>query len=233
MPDDLRTSLVAGTRMLAGWACAAVGVLDLSMGVGTAASPTDGPYLLFHVVVLAGGLLLLGLGKLPKSPAPIGYAVTAALAVVVSVLAALPSTRDVCCLTTFAVRHGFPLTLLAWDTGQARHFAPAHAVADLVFWFLAGMLLLALITQVLPRRQPPPDYAPAQITEPAQITQPAQAAGATQAAQPGQAEDQSTHAEERATAGAEERAAAQAEERAAAGAEPAPVADDESVGGLP
>jgi hypothetical protein len=191
MPDDLRTSLVVGTRLLAGWACAAVGVLDLSMGIGTDTGPTDTPYLLFHVVLLAGGLLLLGFSKLPKTPTLLGYGVTAALALVATVVAALPRTESVCCLSTFDIRHGFPLTLVAWDNGTPRHFATAHAAADLVFWFLAGMILLTLVTQLLPGRRPPVADA--------------------------RADDQPTHAEG----------------RAVVEAEPAPVADDENVGGLP
>lgn len=171
MSDDLRTSLAIGARLLAGWACVAVGVLDLSMGIDTAPGTTDGSYLLFHLVLVAGGLLLLGLGRLRKTPTRFGYGVTTALAVLASAVTALPSTRIVCCLLDFDVRHGYPLTLVAWNRGQPRHFAPAHAVADLIFWMLAGVLLLVLVTQLRPEPRPP--------------------AGA---------EGQPTHAEERATA---------------------------------
>jgi hypothetical protein len=148
MQDELRTSMVIGARLLAGWACTAVAVLDLSMGL------EPGSYLLFHLVLLVGGLLLLGFGKLPRTPNPSGYGVTLALAVLATVLTALPSTSTICCLRTFDVRHGYPLALLAWNPGQHRHFAPAHALADLVFWFLIGLVLLSLVTQVLPAPQP-------------------------------------------------------------------------------
>lgn len=171
MQDELRTSTVIGARLMAGWACAAVAVLDLSMGL------EPGSYLLFHLVLLAGGLLLLGFGKLPQTPTLPGYGVTVALAVLATVLAALPSTSTVCCLRTFDVRHGYPFALLAWDPGQGRHFAPAHALADLVFWFLIGLVLLALVTQALPTRRPAPDDA---------------------AEQAAPVEDQPTHAEGRA-----------------------------------
>jgi hypothetical protein len=225
MPDDLRTTVVIGARLLAGWACTAVAVLDLSMG------PDPGSYLVFHLGLLAGGLLLLGLGKLPKTLNPFGYGVIFALAVLATVLAALPSTTSGCCLHTLDVRHGYPLTLLAWDPGQSRHFAPAHAVADLVFWFLIGMLLLALVTQVLPgRRRPAPDEPaappahhdadepPVLIGDHAVLPRADDAASppADDAASP-RGEDQATHAEE----------------RAAAAGESAAVADDENVGGLP
>jgi hypothetical protein len=204
---------VIGARLLAGWACTAVAVLDLSMGL------EPGSYLVFHLVLLAGGLLLLGLGKLPKTLNPVGYGVISALAVLATVLTALPSTGGTCCLRTLDVRHGYPLTLLAWDQGQPRHFAPAHAVADLVFWFLLGMLLLALVTQLLPGRRPAPDDAappPAQpdAAQPDAVEPPVRIAA--DAAAP-RGEDQPTHAEE----------------RAAAEDESAAVADDENVGGLP
>jgi hypothetical protein len=207
MPDDLRTTMVIGARLLAGWACTAVAVLDLSMGL----EPSS--YLVFHLVLLAGGLLLLGFGKLPKTPNPSGYGVISALAVLATVLAALPSTSATCCLRSLDVRHGYPLTLLAWDQGQSRHFAPAHAVADLVFWFLIGLLLLALVTQVRPGRRPAPDEAaaparPDAVEPPVRIGEDATAP---------RGEDQPTHAEE----------------RAAAKDESAAVADDENVGGLP
>ena len=229
MPDDLRTTVVIGARLLAGWACTAVAVLDLSMGLEPAS------YLVFHLVLLAGGLLLLGLGKLPKTLNPVGYGVISALAVLATVLTALPSTSGTCCLRTLDVRHGYPLTLLAWDQGQPRHFAPAHAVADLVFWFLLGMLLLALVTQLLPGRRPAPDDAaptPAQpdaaqpdAAEPDAVAPPVRN-GQDAAAPPvriaadavaPRGEDQPTHAEG----------------RAAAEDESAAVADDENVGGLP
>ncbi len=148
MSDDLRTSLLIGARLMAGWACAAVAVLDLSMGL------EPGSYLLFHLVLLAGGLLLLGFGKLPKAPNLPGYVVTVAFAVLATVLTALPGTSTVCCLRTFDVRHGYPLTLLARNPGQAQHFAPAHAFADLVFWFLLGLIVLSLVSQLLPARPP-------------------------------------------------------------------------------
>ena len=166
MGDDLRTLLVVGPRLLAGWACAAVAVLDLSMGIDTGPGTTDGSYLLFHLVLLLGGLLLLGLGRLPRNPTPTGYAVTCALAVPALVLTALPSTRNACCLRSLEVRHGYPLTLLAWDQGQTHHFAPAHAFADLVFWLLTGLILLTVVTQLRPRPRPTPNHAAPTHTAP-------------------------------------------------------------------
>jgi len=167
--EDLWAASAISARLIAGWACAAVAVLDLSMGLGPR------PYLIFHAMLLAGGLLLLTMGNLPKKPSPIGYAVTAALALLALVLAALPRTSTVCCMRGLAIRHGYPLTVLAWDDGQKRHFAPGHAVADLVFWFLAGLIVLAAVTQALPRREP----APAASTVPTATAVPTAAAAPT------------------------------------------------------
>lgn len=197
--EELWASSAIGVRLIGGWACTAVGVLDLSMGLDPR------PYVIFHAVLLAGGLLLLAMGKLPKRPTPIGYAVTAALAVPALVLAALPRTSAACCMRDLAIRHGYPLTVLAWDDGRKRHFSPGHTVADLLFWCLAGLIVLVAATLVLRRR-------PAAAT--------ANAAGAA-------ANDLAGGAVESG------RRATHAEDRAAAEVDRARAADDENVGGLP
>jgi hypothetical protein len=130
---ELRTTLVTGARLLCGWACFAVAVLDLSMGAGPV------PYLVFHVVLLVGGLLLLR-----QAAPPSRYATATALAALTSALAALPSTERACCMRDLDERHGYPLTMIGWDRGRPVHFAPAHAVADLVFWLLAWLFLLVV-----------------------------------------------------------------------------------------
>jgi hypothetical protein len=159
-PEDLRTALVTGARLLFGWAYVAVAVLDLTMGFET------GPYLLFHLVLLTGGLLLLGLGRLHKPPTPFAYVVITALAVATLVLAAIPPTSSACCMRDLDVRHGYPLTVLGWDHGQQLHFAPAHTVADVAFWFLAWLLLRAVVTELRPRRgAPKPDAHPTHAEE--------------------------------------------------------------------
>jgi hypothetical protein len=50
-----------------------------------------------------------------------------------------------------SVRHGYPLTLIAWDPRQPIHFAPAHAVADLAFWYLAWTIATFLLVLLIPR----------------------------------------------------------------------------------
>jgi hypothetical protein len=144
---DLRTTLVAGARLLCGWACVAVAVLDLLMGPGT------GLYLVFHLVLLVGGLLLLR-----KPLRPFEYAVITGLAITTTALAALPSTdAATCCMSALDERHGYPLTLIGWYHGQPAHFAPAHTVADLAFWFLCWMVLRMVVVRPRTRR---PDAHP-------------------------------------------------------------------------
>jgi hypothetical protein len=151
---DLRTTLVTGARLICGWACTAVAVLDLVTGFET------GLYLAFHLVFLVGGLLLLG----RKPLKPFQYAVVTALAVLTTVVAALPSAERACCMRGLEVRHGFPLTVLGWNHGQQHHFAAAHTVADLVFWFLCWMIAAVVLVTVHPTTsnratEPSPDRA--------------------------------------------------------------------------
>jgi hypothetical protein len=155
--SDMWASTSAMARLIAGWACVAVAVLNLSMGIDVGAGTKDGPYLLFHVVLLIGGVLLLSLGRLRKPPGPVGYAVAGGAAVLGLVLTALPSTTIVCCMRNLDIRHGFPLTLLAHDPGRRWHFAPGHAAADLLFWGLIGLLLLVGIALVRPARSAAPE----------------------------------------------------------------------------
>jgi hypothetical protein len=145
---DLRTTLVIGARLLCAWACIGVAVLDLFMGAATI------PYLAFHLVLLAGGVVLLGLGKLPKPLRPFEYGVIAATAIVTTVVTALPTTGSACCMRGLDVRHGYPLTLLGWNHSQPVHFAPAHTFAALTFWFLVWLLLRTLAGTLRPHRRP-------------------------------------------------------------------------------
>lgn len=164
--DDLRTTIVIGARLLCGWACVAVAILDLFMG------PDPGLYLVFHLVLLAGGLLLLR-----KPLNPFEYAVITGLAIVTTALAALPSTEAAtCCMSALDERHGYPLTLIGWNHGQPAHFAPAHTFADLAFWFLCWMLLRVVAFR--PRSRTPDahsTHAEVRAAEPIGEHQPEQA----------------------------------------------------------
>jgi len=131
-----RTILLTGARLLCGWAFIAVGVLDLVTGFQT------GSYLLFHLVLLAGGLLLL-----QKPLRPRAYAAIAVLALLSTFVAAWPRNEQACCLRGVEVRHGYPLTVLGWSHGRSAVVAPAHVVADLAFWFLVWLTVSFVISK--------------------------------------------------------------------------------------
>lgn len=162
---DLLASTSAVVRLIAGWACVSIAVLDLSMGIDS----DDVGYLVFHLVLLVGGGLLLAIDRLRESPrwhgpGRFGHAVGGAIAALGLLVSALPATSTVCCMRNLAVRHGYPVTLLAHDPGKSWHFAPAHAVADLVFWGLAGLAVAVVIALVRPAR--PADGQPAPARRP-------------------------------------------------------------------
>ena len=139
----LPASSVTMLRLLVAWSLIGIGLLDLVAGI-------DGlPYLIFHVVLLGGGLALLALGLVglrPKRPAYLTGVGVAALGLLVS---SLPSTSDAICCRAGTGRHGFPFTLLASDG-----FDPGHAIADLLFWACVGLFALLAVARPAPRRQP-------------------------------------------------------------------------------
>jgi len=145
---------VTTLRLIVGWACSALGLLNLAMGIDT----TDWPYVLFHVMLLATGLGLLAAGLLRRRPGPIACISGAVVAVAGLVLSAAPRSSMVCCLREYPVRHGFPFTLLARGSG-GWHFDAGHALADLIFWCGAGFLTLLLVMP-LRRRRPTAEAAP-------------------------------------------------------------------------
>jgi hypothetical protein len=165
MSDDagLVASSLSMLRLIAGWACSGLGLLNLAMGIDTRPGTTDGSYLLFHAVLLITGAALMGLGVLRKRPGPAAYAVGAAIAVLGPLLSALPRTTIVCCLLDRPSRHGFPFTALAGGSGRW-HLAAVPVAADLLFWAFAGFLALLLVTLLrparkVPSRQPAPSHA--------------------------------------------------------------------------
>jgi hypothetical protein len=154
-------SLAMVSRLVGGWLCVAVGVLDLMVELDRRSGPADWPYLLFHVVLVMGGALLLGLTWLGPSPGTLGYLAAGAVAVGGMIIGTVPATTTMCCLPEFAVRHGFPFTFLARTTGDAQrwHVDGPYAVADLLFWGFAGLITLIVISVF---RRPPrvPESAP-------------------------------------------------------------------------
>ena len=57
-------------RLMFAWACLAIGVLDLAMGIDLA----ETSYLVFHVVLLITGVALMGWNRLSGPPPPISLA---------------------------------------------------------------------------------------------------------------------------------------------------------------
>jgi len=146
----LWTSFGTALRLIVGWFSAAIGVLNLLAGVDRSSGATDTAYLAFHGMLFIGGLLLLSLSRLVRHPGRIGCLAGGLVAAAGLLVSAIPVTK-VCCMTTFAVRHGWPFSLLARDETAGRwHVDSQHLLADLLFWGYAG--LLALVAVELVRR---------------------------------------------------------------------------------
>ena len=132
--DDFLTSLLVGSRLLAGWACAAVAVLDLSMGV----SLRDGPYLLFHVVLLMPHRI-----RLPR----FATAVTMTATALVGALAGLTSkTTQTCCTYAEFSERGWPFhwaqRSALGDTANEAHLLVKASTWHVDLVALAGTLLV-------------------------------------------------------------------------------------------
>jgi hypothetical protein len=146
----LLTSSATVVRLLVGWSGTAIGILNLSMGVDSVS------YLLFHALLLITGVLLLGVDRLigDRRPDRTAFLAAGGVTLLGLVLSAVPATT-VCCMRDHAERHGFPFALLGHDPGPWR-FSFGLAVADLVFWLFAGVIVLVLVTLVRPARRVPP-----------------------------------------------------------------------------
>ncbi|MCO8272380.1 hypothetical protein M1L60_17435 [Actinoplanes sp. TRM 88003] len=138
-------SAAATLRLILGWALVALGLLNLAMGL------TDGPYVVFHAVLLVTGLLLLSAGRSLGPVSRLAWlagGLTAGLGLVVS---AVPALTVACCSRGYAVRHGFPFTMLARDPGGWR-FDLVRTLADLLFWLCAGLIVLVAAARLRPAR---------------------------------------------------------------------------------
>jgi hypothetical protein len=137
-------------RLIAGWLSVAMGAFDLITELDRPSGVSDGPYLVFHGVWLAGGIILLALARIGPEPRVAGYVAGAVVTVAGMIISAVPATTSVCCMSAFAVRHGYPFVFLARDAGpdDARrwHLSSGHALADLVFWACLGLIALIVVS---------------------------------------------------------------------------------------
>nr|WP_296063649.1 hypothetical protein [uncultured Actinoplanes sp.] len=131
----LLDSAVTTVRLILGWACAAIGALNLAMGAaGTA-------YLLFHVMLLVTALGLLGWGHFRPEPRRVIWSVAATVfGLGVAISTAFPRDDG----------HGLPFAMVA----EGGRLDAVLLGADLVFWACAGFLVLAVLTLLLPAPRP-------------------------------------------------------------------------------
>jgi hypothetical protein len=139
-------SFGAALRLIVGWFSIAIAVLNLLAELDRV---PERPYLLFHAMLLAGGLLLISFGR-GAAGTPMGYAAGGAVLAGGMLAGALPVNAAACCLGGFAVRHGYPFSFLARNEGGRWHVDSPHLLADLLFWGYAGLIVLVAV--VLTRR---------------------------------------------------------------------------------
>jgi hypothetical protein len=144
----LGTSLGIAVRLFVGWCCVLIGVFDLIAELDWRPGAVNGPYLIFHALLLVGGGLLLGLGWLAPRPGTGGYLAGGATFALGMLISAAPATTTVCCLPAYAVRHGFPFVFAAHNTSGRWHVDAPHLLADLMFWGCAGLIVLVLIARL-------------------------------------------------------------------------------------
>ncbi|WP_433827268.1 hypothetical protein ACQP2E_35145 [Actinoplanes sp. CA-015351] len=145
-------SIPAVLRVMAGWFFVGIGVLNLAVEVD---GGLTAPYLTFHAVLLAGGMLLLSWHRFAPSRA--AGLVAALLALAGMAATAVPVTSG-CCLADHPQRRGYPFPFLG--TGDGVHVDPEYVVTDLIFWGCAGLMLLVVLSgieRLLPERRTPVD----------------------------------------------------------------------------
>jgi hypothetical protein len=144
-PPGLWESFGTALRLIVGWFCVAIGVLNLIVELDRQAGTPDLPYFLFHGMLLVGGVVLLALSWIGPRPGFVGYLAGGAVLVFGMLLSAVPATTTVCCLAAFSIRHGYPFTFVARDPGARWHIDSQHVLADALFWGYAGLIVLVAI----------------------------------------------------------------------------------------
>jgi hypothetical protein len=143
----LWTSFGIALRLIVGWFCVAIGTLNLLVEMDRHGGQPDTAYLMFHAMLVVGGAALLAVGPLGRGPGPVGYTAGGVVATAGMLVSAIPVTNTVCCMSAFAVRHGYPFTFLARNEGRVGrwHIDSQHLLADLLFWGYAGLLVLVVV----------------------------------------------------------------------------------------
>ncbi|MFI5932874.1 hypothetical protein [Actinoplanes sp. NPDC051494] len=149
-------SFGSALRLIVGWFCVAIGVLNLMVELDRADGTPDSAYLLFHFILLVGGVLLVSFAWIGVKPGIPGWSAGVAVMIAGVVFSALPANETVCCLTAFSERHGYPFTIMARDAGSRWHVDSQHLLADLLFWGYMGLvvgLTVALTRKVASREE--------------------------------------------------------------------------------
>lgn len=144
-PPGLWESFGSALRLIVGWFCVAIGTLNLMVELDRTVGTPDSAYLLFHFILLVGGVLLVALAWIDPAPGLLGYVVGGVVMVAGVVLSALPDNQMVCCMTAFDERHGYPFTIIARDAGSRWHVDSQHLIADLLFWGFMGLMFLLVV----------------------------------------------------------------------------------------
>jgi hypothetical protein len=157
----LWASFATAVRLIVGWFSVLLAALDLIIEIDRPIGVSDGPYLVFHVVWLVGGMTLVALAWIDPRPGRAGYVAAAAVTVAGTITGAVPATTSVCCMSGFPVRHGYPFIFLARQDAGPWQFGGPHLLADLMFWAFVGLMVLVVVA--LFRR--PPAHSPVAAPE--------------------------------------------------------------------
>lgn len=142
-------SFATALRLIVGWFCVAIGVVNLLVEVDRVNGEPDTGYFVFHTMLFVGGLVLLGVAWLGHRPGVPGYVAGGLVAAAGMAVSGITVTWSECCLTAFQVRHGWPFAFIARNEGAGEagrwHIDSQHALADMLFWGYAGLLVLVMI----------------------------------------------------------------------------------------
>jgi len=141
----LWSSFGTALRLIVGWFCVAIGILNLIVELDRTDGTPDGAYLIFHGMLFVGGVLMVSLAWIDPRPGFAGYFAGAVVLAAGMLFSGLPVSDSVCCMTGFDIRHGWPFTFVARDEAARWHVDSQHLLADLLFWGYVGLIVLLVI----------------------------------------------------------------------------------------